>query len=156
VVRTQFKTPIEHVVGAVRGLGVAGPAIGALNVGTLLTGEPPFIPPSVFSFYRPGHKGSLVNAAYVVARDRFTDALVDARPEKHLDAFWDAGAMIRRRRLARMPERAVDLLARDLLAAPPSPILRAVLLKYIGETVTEEKLRGAAWLVLTSPEYQAN
>jgi hypothetical protein len=29
-------------------------------------------------------------------------------------------------------------------------------LEYMGATVTEEKLRGAAWLIMSAPEYQVN
>ena len=34
--------------------------------------------------------------------------------------------------------------------------MREALIAYIGEQVTEEKLRGAAWLIMCSPEYQVN
>lgn len=156
VVGSQFKTPVEYMVGAVRGLGTTGQASQALSYWTLLTGEYVFSAPSVFSFYRPGAKGSLVTAGYVVARDVSTDQLVNIPPDTGYDVYWDAQAMIRRHHLAQRPGRALDLLTQNLLAAPLSPETRAILLEYMGPTVTEEKLRGAAWLIMSAPEYQVN
>jgi uncharacterized protein (DUF1800 family) len=157
VVRSQHKTPIEHIVGAMRGLGAAGSRGHTLFFWSLLAGHLPYAPPSVFSFYRPGYKDGLVNAHYVAVRDQATDALTSGRVDPYFDAFWDAGALMRRRRLVlHGPEKAVDVLAQDLLAAPLPATVRQVLLDYIGPRVTEEKLRGAAWLLMSSPEYQVN
>jgi uncharacterized protein (DUF1800 family) len=156
VVRSQYKTPVEYVVGALRGLGVRTTGSNSLYYWTYTTGELVFSPPNVFSFYRPGHKDSLVTAAYVITRDQATDMLTSGKVDGYFDAKWDAADLIRRQRLAANPGRAVDLLAQELLAAPASPELRQALLDYIGPAVSEEKLRGAAWLMLSSPEYQAN
>jgi uncharacterized protein (DUF1800 family) len=155
VVRSQYKTPIEHVVGALRGLGASGGA-KSLYVWTYYTGQLVYFPPSVFSFYRPGQKGALVNAAYVAWRDQAADSLTSGYVDEYFDARWDARDLLRRHRLAARPEAAVDLLARELLAASLSGSTRQTLLDYIGPRVTEEKLRGAAWLLLCSPDYQVN
>src|SRR5262249_46578864 len=155
VVRTQYKEPIEHIVGALRGLG--GTSGGnTLYYWTSQAGELVYSPPSVFSFYRPGHKDALVNTGYVSVRDQATEMIADGYVDKFYDTTWDAADYIRRQRLAQRPGRAVDLLAQDLLAAPLPPAMRQVLLDYVGAQVTEEKLRGAAWLIMCSPEYQAN
>ena len=81
----------------------------------------------MFSFYRPGQKGwrwSTPPTSRV--RDQGADMLANGYADDFYDAFWDAGAMMRRQRLAaRPPAAAVDLLARDLLAAPLSPATRA-------------------------------
>jgi uncharacterized protein (DUF1800 family) len=155
VVRTQYKEPIEHIVGALRGLG--GKSRGnTLYYWTSQAGQLVYNPPSVFSFYRPGHKSSLVNTAYVSVRDQATEMVANSYVDRYFDASWDAPGYIRRLRLAQRPGRAVDLLAHDLLAAPLTPEMRQVLLDYVGPQVTEEKLRGAAWLIMCSPEYQAN
>jgi uncharacterized protein (DUF1800 family) len=156
VVRSQYKTPIEHVVGALRGLGASGGRGRTLQYWATLGGQRPYDPPSVFSFYRPGAKGALVNASYVALRDRASDMLARGYRDFFFDAVWDAPAMIRRRRLRLQPGRAVDVLAEELLAAPPSPGLRQAVVDYIGAEVTETKLRGAAWLIMSSPEYQVN
>ncbi|MEO8602942.1 MAG: DUF1800 domain-containing protein [bacterium] len=155
VLRTQYKEPIEHMVGAVRGLE-AGGAGHTLYYWTMLTGQLVYYPPTVFSFYRPGQKGSLVNAAYVATRDAGTDMLANGYTDDYFDATWDARGMISRQRLAGRPAVAVDLLARDLLAAPLDDGTRQVVLDYLGPRVTEEKLRGAAWLILCSPANQVN
>lgn len=155
--RSQYKTPVEHFVGALRGLGTTGSLGTTLYYLTATAGQLPYFPPSVFSFYPPGEKDSLATAAYVAARDQGTDLVANQPADSRADVSWDAAAMMRRHRLsARRPETAVDLLARDLLAAPLSPGTRAAVLDYIGRQVTEEKLRGAAWLIMCSPDYQVN
>jgi uncharacterized protein (DUF1800 family) len=157
VMRSQYKTPVEHFVGALRGLGTTGSLGTTLFYLTGVAGQLPYYPPSVFSFYRPGEKDSLVTAAYVAARDQGTDLIANQLPDSLADVSWDAAAMMRRHRLsARRPTTAVDLLARDLLAAPLSQGTRDAVLDYIGPRVTEEKLRGAAWLIMCSPDYQVN
>jgi uncharacterized protein (DUF1800 family) len=157
VVRTQHKTPIEYFVGALRGLGADARRGTTLYDLLLQSGHMPYLPPSVFSFYRPGQKSALVNAGYVGVRDQGLDRVVNNPADNYYDAEWDAGLLLRRQHLAiRRPQIAVDLLARDLLAAPLGDATRAAVLDYIGAELTEEKLRGAAWLILCSPEYQAN
>jgi uncharacterized protein (DUF1800 family) len=155
VVRAEHKTPLEHLVGALRGLGAAGGA-HTLYYWTARTGHLVYQPPSVFSFYRPGHKGGLVTAASVALRDQATDMLAAGYVDDYFDATWDAGALLRRHRLAGRPSVAVDLLARMLLAAPLTATTRQVLLEHLGPRVTERGLRGAAWLLMSAPEYQVN
>ncbi len=75
VVRTQFKEPIEHFVGALRALGAQTKGefmIYWSNAAEQLL----YYPPSVFSFYPPGGKGQLVNTALVTIRDRVADDIV--------------------------------------------------------------------------------
>ena len=155
VVRTQHKEPIEHVVGALRGLG-ARTAGNTLFYWTSVLGQLVYLPPSVFSFYRPGHKESLVNAGYVALRDQASDLLASSYTDDYFDATWNADSVIRRRALYTRPGAAVDFLADELLAAPLSAETRGVLLEYVGPRVTAEKLRGAAWLMLCSQDYQLN
>lgn len=141
--------PSRRELSAIRRIGL--PAYWTGQSGQLV-----YYPPTVFSFYRPGQKGALVHAAFVAARDAATDMIAAGYVDSYFDASWDAAGMIRRQRLAYRPARAIDLLARDLLAAPLSAELRAVLLDNVGPEVTEEKLRGLAWLLLCSPDYQLN
>jgi uncharacterized protein (DUF1800 family) len=157
VVRSQYKTPLEHVIGAVRGLGATGSRGHTLYYWAFRAGHLPYLPPSVFSFYRPGNKAELVNAFYVAVRDQASDMLASGYVDAYYDAYWDAGAVLRRRGLSRhQPDKAIDVLAQDLLAAPLPAAVRRVLRDYIGPQVTEEKLRGAAWLLMCSAEYQVN
>jgi uncharacterized protein (DUF1800 family) len=155
VIRSQYKTPIEHLVGALRGLDARGGG-RTLWFWTMLSGHLVYYPPSVFSFYRPGQKASLVNAAYVATRDAATDIIANGYVDDFYDASWDAPGLIHRYHLEQRPALAVELLARELLAAPLSASTRQVMLDYLGSEVSEEKLRGAAWLLLCSPDYQVN
>lgn len=156
VVRTQFKSPIEFLVGMVRAIGFA-PRGDSLASWSFYTGHFPHNPPSVFSFYRPGNKGALVTESQAGFYDTFADAFVDGYTDGYTDADFDAEQFMRDRRLKpKKPAKAVDALADALLVAPLEPATYAVVLEYLGRRVTPERLRGAAWLIITSPEYQLN
>lgn len=155
VVRSQYKTPLEQFVGAVRGLGAETQGL-SLWVWAYFAHHLPYYPPSVFSFYRPGKKGALVTASQVTFIDNFADDLVDTYTnEQYTDAYFDAAAMIQVNHLVKS-KKTVDFLADRLLAAPLEPETRKAVAQYMGKTVSAEKLRGAVWLILTSPEYQLN
>jgi len=153
VLRSQYRTPTEQLVGALRGLGARG---GSRTVyfWTLFGGHLVYYPPSVFSFYPPGRKATMLTASSVATLDAAADAIANGFQDDFYDAGWDADGLIRRYRLQGRPELAVDLLARELLAAPLSPATRQVLLDYLGPRVDERGLRGAVWLLLCSPDYQ--
>jgi uncharacterized protein (DUF1800 family) len=155
VVRSQFKEPLETFVGQVRALD--GDTEGlSLYVWSYFGHQLPFFPPSVFSFYRPGQKGSLVTASQVAVLDLWADDFVDTYTDPSFtDARFDAAAAIRDNGLTK-PKKAVKFLGDRLLAAPIDDATRKALVDYIGPRVTEEKLRGAAWLLITSPDYQLN
>ncbi len=153
VVRTQFKVPIEHFVGAVRAL--EGTTEGdALYHWTADTRHLLYYPPSVFSFYRPGEKKTFVNTALVTYTDRHADRFVAGWE----DPPFDAETLIAKHRLD-TPEKMVDRLTEMLLVAPLSPTVRNKILKYMTgheEPTGEEAFRGAAWLLLCSPDFQRN
>lgn len=149
VVRTQFKEPIEHFVGALR-------ALGAQTKGEYLTywsyaaEQLVYYPPSVFSFYPPGGKGQLINTALVTIRDRVADDIV----ANNGDTFFDVKKFLPNKTLN--PTEATDFIIDALLAAPPDPALRTKVISYFKGQVNEEKVRGAIWLVLCSPDFQRN
>ncbi len=149
VVRTQFKEPIEHFVGALR-------AVGAQTKGEYLAywsyaaEQLVYYPPSVFSFYPPGGKGQLVNTALVTIRDRVADDIV----ANNGDTSFDVKKFLPNKTLN--PTEATDFIIDALLAAPPDPALRTKVISYFKGSVNEEKVRGAIWLVLCSPDYQRN
>lgn len=152
---SQHKEPVELLVGAVRALrGRTGGK--TLHSFCTRAGQSLWFPPSVFSFYRPGARQSLVNPALAAVRDQAVDAIANGATDGSLDTTWNARLFLRRYRLAGEPEKAVDLLASLLLAAPLRPEARAAIVDYVGSEVTVEKIRGAAWLVLTTPEFQRN
>lgn len=150
VVRTQAKEPIEQFVGALRALGSSTTG-GALIEWCEQAGQPLYYPPSVFSFYPPGQKSVLLNTAYVAVRDQVSDAIA----YRYKDTAFDAAAFISQYGL-KTPEQAVDTLADVLLVAQIDPQIRTVILDYFGRKVTPMKVRGAAWLIMTSPDYQRN
>lgn len=150
VVRTQFKEPIEQFVGALRALG-AHTRGGAVIDWTYAAGQLIYYPPSVFSFYPPGSKVTLVNTALVTIRDRVADEIVAGS----WDTWFDAEALIKRRHL-KTPSQAVDYLSDALLAAPLQPEVRSAVIDYMDGRVDEWTFRGAVWLLLCSPDYQRN
>jgi hypothetical protein len=155
VVRSQHKEPVEQLVGAVRALrGKTGGR--TLHHWCTRAGQSLWFPPSVFSFYRPGAKQSLVNPALVAVRDQAADVIANGVTDDFFDTTWNARLFLRRYRLSGSPEKAVDTLAALLLAGPLRADARAAILDYVGVEVTVEKIRGAAWLILTAPEYQRN
>jgi hypothetical protein len=154
VIRSQYKTPIEHFVGAravstraaAAARSTSGPCSPAISCTTRRR--------SSASIGRP--KGALINAAYVATRDAGADIIAKRLRRRLLRRVLGRAGMIRRYHLTHRPALAVELLARDLLAAPLSASTRTVLLDYLGAEVTETGLRGAAWLLLCAPEYQVN
>ena len=153
-VRTQFKTPIEQYVGAIRALDAESQGMSPL-VWTLFTGHLPYFPPSVFSFYRPGKKGALVTASQVTFYDNFADDFVDTYTDDYTDTSFDAGAIIAAHNFKK-PKKVVKFLEDALLTAPLQPETRQIVIDYFGGRITPEKLRGAVWLIMTSPEFQLN
>jgi uncharacterized protein (DUF1800 family) len=150
VVRTQYKTPIEYFVGMARGLSATTKG-DALTYWSYFTNHMVYYPPSVFSFYPPGEKSSLVNAANLTYRDRFADDFV----AWHTDTGFDAAKIMKVNKIT-TPEQIVDYLATNLLAAPMADDVRNAILTYIGGQVDERRFRGAAWLVISSPDFQRN
>jgi uncharacterized protein (DUF1800 family) len=153
VMLTQYRDPVEQFVGALRALGGRSSGV-ALHEWCSKSAQSLWFPPSVFSFYRPGQKRSLVEAGLISQRDQAALALASAAVDSPSGTGWDARRFIRRHDLAQHPERAVDALAAALLAAPLRPEVRDEIAAYIGAEVDEDKIRGAAWLIMTSPEFQ--
>lgn len=150
VVRTQYKEPIEQIVQAVRALD--GKSKGEAMVDwTYDMSQLLYYPPTVFSFYPPGQKGSLVNTALTIARDRVADEFATG----WWDTYFTPAKLIKKYNLT-SPQIAADYLEDRLLTAPMQTQAKNEVISYFGGSVTEEKLRGAIWLVLCSPDYQRN
>src|SRR6185436_11428355 len=78
VVRSQYKEPLEKYLGPIRALdgttfGIA-PILWGYRTKQLI-----YYPPSVFSFYRPGQKSSLVNTALATTHDVVADEFVSGQ-----------------------------------------------------------------------------
>jgi uncharacterized protein (DUF1800 family) len=149
VVRTQYKEPIEQFVGALRALGARTQG-ESLIYWTYAAEHLIYYPPSVFSFYPPGNKGQLINTALVTIRDRVADDIVINAG----DTAFDVATFLPRQTLT--PAEATDFIIDELITAPPDPALRTKVLSYFKGQVNEEKVRGAIWLVLCSPDFQRN
>ena len=152
VVRSQFKTPIEYFVGAIRGLGAETDGYAMVGWG-YRSKHLVYYPPSVFSFYRPGQKSDLVNTALATIRDVAADELVSE--DGRADVYFDVRDFVRRNNIE-TPEQAVDALTDMLLAGPLQAEVRDEIIAYFDGQVTDEKLRGAIWLIICSPDYQRN
>jgi uncharacterized protein (DUF1800 family) len=158
VIRSQYKEPVEFLMGAFRGLGVNSDNMRGttydLYMWGMQTNQLIHYPPSVFSFYRPGQKGSMMNTAQATVHDVIAEEIANSQSQGY-GALWDAERMIADNDIG-TPEQAVDLLVDRLLVGPVRPEVRTALIQYMGGQVTEEKFRGVAWLVLCSPDYQRN
>lgn len=154
VVRTQFKSPLEHLVGAARATETVTEG-HSFFYWTYYTNHMPYLPPSVFSFYRPGQKGALVTASQVVFLDQIAEDLIDTYTDDYSDAEFSVRAILANPKL-RKPKKVVNYLGDRLLAAPLDATTKTALIDYFGGNVSEEKIRGAIWLILTSPDFQRN
>jgi uncharacterized protein (DUF1800 family) len=149
VVRTQYKEPVEQFVGALRALGARTEGVN-LIYWTYAAEQLVYYPPSVFSFYPPGNKHQLINTALVTIRDRVADDIVSNAG----DTSFDVANFLPK--ASPTPSEATDFIIDALITAPPDPALRSKVLSYFKGQVNEEKVRGAIWLVLCSPDFQRN
>jgi uncharacterized protein (DUF1800 family) len=150
VVRSQHKTPVEGLVGTLRALGIQMPVEREFLDLLRKLGHLPYYPPSVFSFYRPGSKASLVDTALVGFRDQMAHELLRER-----EGGFDPAAFLRDERLD-TPEQIVDALSDRLLAPPLGSETRMALVEYMAGRTTDDAVRGVAWLVLCTPDFHRN
>lgn len=160
VIRSQYKVPIEQFIGAIRAL--KGKTKGAALIQWMEdTGHAIYYPPSVFSFYSPGNKGALLDTAMVFERDEVSDELIRAiKPDKDDENENNDTYIVFAKLLGKLhvttPDEAVDALSDLLLTAPLQAEVRTEIINYMAGQVTETKFRGAAWLILCSPDFQRN
>jgi uncharacterized protein (DUF1800 family) len=150
VVRNQYRTPIEEFVGALRGLNAYIPSTSQDNLlldWTARAGHLIHNPPSVFSFYPPGQKKTLINTALVTYRTQAANAFVTSPIVNFITLVPQTGLT---------PALAVDFLSDALLCAPLDAAVRDLVISYMDGSVSENKLQGAAWLILCSPDFQRN
>lgn len=150
IIRAEYKEPIDQFIGALRALGAVTRG-GAPIDWTYTSGQLVYYPPSVFSFYPPGSKATLVNTALVTIRDRVAEDIVNG----YWDTYFLSEKHIKGHKL-KTPEQAVDYLADLLLTAPLQDEVRDIVISYMNGQVTDEKFRGAVWLILCSPDFQVN
>jgi uncharacterized protein (DUF1800 family) len=152
--RSQIKSPVEYVVGAVKALGqqkVITQALGQARGGGVLTnmGQVLFEPPNVAGW--PGGT-SWLNSATIFARLNFINQLTGGGPQPR-------GRAQPAPTLPTGLGTAAQALAQFLPVALDDNVpeeARQVLLDYAGgpdATLSAESLRGLTYLVLASPQF---
>jgi uncharacterized protein (DUF1800 family) len=168
--RSRIKSPVEFTVGAYRALGIQGDGRGLPALVTLM-GQPLFDPPDVSGW--PGDKSSAswLNSGSWMTRLSYIDLLLargtvtgKARP------LIDLQGMIQTNQLA-SPEAFVDHFSTFLLDGPLPAERRSQVLDYFaasgnasraritlsdGKVYPLNRVRGALYLLMASPEYQLN
>ncbi len=112
-------------------------------------GQSLYAPPSVFSFYRPGAKETLLTDSALLMRWQYAARFVRGDdPDFALDhsALTKAAG-------GSQPDRTITYLC-DALVDGGTPQLRALLENYL--TGPSADLSAALWLILISPEYEVN
>ncbi len=180
---TMVKEPIEYEVDAVRALRGAKNAVSANPiVGQTIPLSGPFndsksmqqevwYPPSVFSFYYPGHKEDLLNNYEILSRwqsaaNLGADVVIQPRTTQ-ADTTLDLTGLAPAGTIATPAEvrSAVDYVL-DALVDGGTPELRAIATNYMlnftnnssttANNSFQQGLRGVVWLVMSSPEDEAN
>ena len=155
------KQPAEIMVDTLRALPGALQATSNTTPGNSLLwelsnlGQELFWPASVFSFYHPGDLSSLTNTGTVLARTWILANVTNADPAgSYTDTYLDMPAL--RARIGNTAGSAVRDYLLDALLDGGSPGVRRILGKYLGDTPSDNQIRGGIWLLLNSPDYAVN
>lgn len=168
--RSRIKSPTEFTVGAYRALGIQGDGEGLPAITTLM-GQPLFDPPNVAGW--PGDKTSLnwLNSGAWMTRLNFIDMLL-ARGTAATKGkpLVDLQGMVNANQLS-SPEEFVDHFSTFLLDGSLPADRRSQVLDYFtasdnsssthitltgGKSYPLNRVRGALYLLMASPEYQLN
>jgi uncharacterized protein (DUF1800 family) len=174
-VRTMYKEPIEQYVGGMRALFGESDGAGFIDWAND-TGQLIWWPPSVFSFYPPGHKGNLVNTMYVFERDDSAGEFVS----EETDTIMNLKVVAKKSKLlktlplphteAQLAAPTVDYLADLLIGDQLDPNVRQAVINYIttnsitpgsgqdyvNDGYYNEDIRYAVWVIMVSPDFQRN
>jgi uncharacterized protein (DUF1800 family) len=163
---TVVKEPIEYAVDAIRALnGAHATPFTATektpfnNIYNALDamGQQHWFPPSVFSFYRPGDKGSLLTNTLLL--ERWNNGVSISSSVRTTSLCTGCDHQLDLTNLAALAggtdAASVTGYLMDALADGGSPALQALLQNYLAPDV-KGNLDGAVWIVLTSPEYEVN
>lgn len=170
--RSRLKSPVEFTVGAYRALGIQGDGMGLPAITTLM-GQTLFDPPNVAGW--PGDKVSAnwLNSGTWMTRLNYIDILLArgtaGRPAKAAPLI-DLQRMVNENNVS-SPEQFVDHFASFLLDNPLPDERRSQVLDYFtasgnagktsitltgGKAYPLNRVRGALYLMMSSPEYQLN
>ncbi len=168
--RSRLKSPVEFTVGAYRALGIQGDGVGLPAITTLM-GQPLFDPPNVAGW--PGDKVSLnwLNSGAWMTRLNYIDILLARGTATTLgQPLVDLQGMVNTSKLS-SPEEFVDHFSTFLLDGPLPADRRGQVLDYFtasgnasprqitltgGKSYPLNRVRGALYLMMASPEYQLN
>jgi uncharacterized protein (DUF1800 family) len=162
-----LKEPVEYEVDVIRGMGGANStplSYSAQPFDNVLQDEnnidqPLYYPPTVFSFYRPGNKESLLsnssllsrwNAALELTQHTSVGSGCSSTSTSYgCDTYINVAALA-----ALPPSQAAGYLC-DALVDGGTPELRSLVTTYLS-TKQSGGIAGAMWIILTSPEYEVN
>lgn len=170
--RSRLKSPVEFTVGAYRALGIQGDGVGLPAITTVM-GQTLFDPPNVAGW--PGDKvsASWLNSGTWMTRLNYLDMLLTrgavGRTAK-TKPLIDLQGMVDTNKL-NSPDQFVDHFASFLLDNPLPDERRSQVLDYFtasgnagktsitltnGKAYPLNRVRGALYLMMASPEYQLN
>jgi uncharacterized protein (DUF1800 family) len=159
--RAMPKQPVEVLLGALRQLPGTLAATSTTQPGAMLLWESGYIaqrlyyPPTVFSFYTPGHVGSTINTSTVLYRSAaFANAVNGAANEAGIDTYIDIPTL--RARIGSTGAGAIAAYLLDATVDGGSTALRNQVVQFLGKTPSDNQLRGAMWLLLNTPLYAVN
>lgn len=155
IMRSQPKTPIEHLAGIIRGLEARSQAKLMVQFG-FVSKHLVFFPPTVFSFYPPGEKEKLLQSDMVLSRDNFALFVAFGTPAN--DTWTDLRGYFQKYNITGTPTQIVDRLSDLLLQAPLESRARARIIKFITDfgPDNDDVEKVALWLLLSTPDYQRN
>jgi hypothetical protein len=158
---SMLKQPVELVVGPLRQLpGMMQATADVSPGGSLLwelngLGQELFYPPSVFSFYTPGHLQNTVNTATRLDRTNvFANIVNGQQSNPYTDTWIDIPTL--RGLIGSTKGRAIGAYLLDALVDGGSPALQGELDKFLGDTPDDAQIQGAMWLLLNAPDYAVN
>ncbi len=155
------KQPAELVLGALRQLPGVLQATPNVTPGSSLLwelnglGQQLFYPATVFSFYRPGFVQNLTNTGTVLARTGVFANITNAQQSgAYTDTYIDVGAL----RTAIGSDKGSDISAYllDALLDGGSSGMQTIINGYLGGKPDDNRILGAIWLLLNSPDYAVN
>lgn len=155
VMRSQPKSPIEHLAGILRGFDAESQGRLMVEFG-FATRHLVYYPPSVFSFYPPGEKEKLLATDLVLMRDNAALVLLFTDPGN--DSWVNLNSYFTKHKIRSTPEGMIDDMSGMLMQAPLEPRARARILKLIDDYggMTPDVIKIALWLMISTPDYQRN
>ncbi|MDX2029735.1 MAG: DUF1800 domain-containing protein [Blastocatellia bacterium] len=153
--RSQPKSPIEHLAGILRGFEAESQGRLMVEFG-FATRHLVYYPPSVFSFYPPGEKEALLATDLVLMRDNAALVLLFTDPGN--DSWVNLNSYFNRHKIRATPEGMIDDMSELLMQAPLEPQARARILKLINDygEMSPDVIKIALWLLISTPDYQRN